>query len=131
MSCGHALNHYISYCHQAAAQRDLRPCPQDRIHGPLQRIDDSCAACHPSFKISEINQRHDEFRDRKMAQMQQSRSRQEVLVLQRVLEEAHAARTKELRDAGRVRWHGVVLWGPPGAEGCEREECEWDVPFSL
>jgi hypothetical protein len=66
-----------------------------------------------------------------MAQMQQSRSRQEVLVLQRVLEEAHAARTKELRDAGRVRWHGVVLWGPPGAEGCEQEECEWDVPFSL
>jgi hypothetical protein len=52
-------------------------------------------------------------------------------VLQRVLEEAHAARTKELRDAGRVRWHGVVLWGPPGAEGCEQEECEWDVPFSL
>ena len=66
-----------------------------------------------------------------MAQMQQSRSRQEVLVLQRVLEEAHAARTKELRDAGRVRWNGVVLWGPPGAEGCEREECEWDGSFSL
>lgn len=111
MSCGHALIHYTSFCHDAATHRELSPCPREKVHGPLQHIDDTCAACHPPIKISEINQRHDEFRDRKMAQMRQARSRQEVLMLQRVLEEAHAARGKELRKAGRVKWNGVVLWG--------------------
>jgi hypothetical protein len=82
------------------------------------------------MKISEINARHDEFRDRKMAQLRQTRSKEEVLILQRVLEESHAARGKELRDAGRVRWAGVVLWGPPGVQGEARAECESDCPFS-
>ena len=65
-----------------------------------------------------------------MAQMRQARSRHEVLILQRVLEEAHSARAKELRDAGKVRWNGAVLWGPPGSEGCEGEEYELDFPIS-
>ncbi|KAE9370774.1 hypothetical protein N431DRAFT_492807 [Stipitochalara longipes BDJ] len=123
MTCGHALIHYSKYCHHATRHSEHRPCPQDRVHGPLQCIDDTCAACHPPFKFSEINQRHDEFRDRKMAQMRQARSRQEVLMLERVLEESHMARAKELRDAGRVRWSGVVLWGPSGAAGSLAEEC--------
>src|SRR5450432_2974682 len=72
MNCGCALIHYTSYCHHAATHRELRPCPQDKVHGPLQHIDDSCAACHPSFKIFEINQRHDEFRDRKMVLMRKA-----------------------------------------------------------
>jgi hypothetical protein len=88
MSCGHALIHYTRYCHRAAAQRDLRPCPRERVHGPLQHIDDTCAQCHPPKKISEINARHDAFRDRKMAQLRQARSKEEVLILQRVLEES-------------------------------------------
>ena len=113
MSCGHALIHYIYYCHHASLEH--KSCPQDRVHGPHQRIDDTCAACHPPFKISEINRRHDEFRERKMAQMRQARSRQEILALERVMKEAHLARANELRSAGKVRWNGVVLWGPPGA----------------
>jgi Cytochrome c552 len=130
MSCGHALIHYRSYCHQAAVQQDRRPCPQERVRGPLQAIDDSCAACHPSFKISEINQRHDKFQNLKMAQMRQARSIQEVLALQRALEESQSARAKELRDAGRVMWKGVVFWGPPGANGCKQEECQLDLTYS-
>jgi hypothetical protein len=124
MSCGHALIHCTCYCHHAAEQRDLRPCPRERIHGPLQYIDDTCAQCHPPIKMKEINARHDEFRDRKMAQMRRAQTKEEVLILQQVIEEAHASRAKELRNAGRVRWTGVVLWGPPGADGHVREDCE-------
>jgi hypothetical protein len=94
------------------------------MQGPLQRIDDTCARCHPSFLIAEINHRHDEFRSHKMAQLRRAETREEVLALQGVLEEAYAARGKELRAAGRVRWNGMVLWGPPGADVGAREDCE-------
>ncbi len=124
MSCGHALIHYTCYCHHAAAERDLRPCPRERVRGPVQHIDDTCAQCHPPIRMKEINARHDEFLDRKMAQLRRAQTKEEVLILQRVIEEAHAARAKELRDVGRVRWTGVVLWGPLGADGHVREECE-------
>ena len=124
MSCGHALIHYTWYCYHAAAQRDLRPCPRERVHGPVQHIDDTCAQCHPPIRIKEINARYDEFRDCKMAQLRRAQTKEEVLILQRVIEEAHTARAKELRDAGRVRWTGIVLWGPSGADGHVREECE-------
>jgi hypothetical protein len=130
MACGHALIHYTYYCHHASRHGEHRPCSQDRVHGPLQRIDDTCAACHPPFKISKINQRHDEFRDQKMAQMRKARFRQEILMLERVMEESHAARAKELREAKRVKWNGVVLWGPPGAAGPSAEESESKDPSS-
>jgi hypothetical protein len=74
--------------------------------------------------ISEINRHHDDFHARKVAQMRQAKTREEVSALQSALEESHVARGKELRAAGRVRWNGMVLWGPPGAEGQAREECE-------
>jgi hypothetical protein len=124
MSCGHALIHYTWYCYHPAAQRDLRPYPRERVHGPVQHIDDTCAQCHPPIRMKEINARYDEFRDGKMAQLRRAQTKEEVLILQRVIQEAHAARAKELRDAGRVRWTGVMLWGPPGAGGHVREECE-------
>lgn len=64
-----------------------------------------------------------------MAQMRQAETREEVSALQGALEEAHAARGKELRAAGKVRWNGMVLWRPPGAEGEAREECELEFPL--
>jgi len=72
--------------------------------------------------MSEINKRHDELRHKLMTAMRRAGSREEVLELQRALEEAHAHRGKELRAAGRVRWDGVVVWGPPGREVVLREE---------
>lgn len=57
-----------------------------------------------------------------MSQLRKAGTREEALELQRELEQAHATRGKELRDAGKVRWRGVVLWGPPGSNGEEREE---------
>lgn len=120
--CGHALIHYTHYCHDATAERRLRPCPQDRVHGPLQYIDDTCSECHPPFRIAEINRRHDDFRERKTEQMRKARTRQEYLMLERMIGEAHAARGKELKKAGRVRWNGEVLWGP-SREGDASQEC--------
>ncbi len=74
--------------------------------------------------ISEINRHHDYFQAKKMAQLRQAETREEVSVLQRALEDAYRARGNELRAAGNVRWNGMVLWGPAGAEGEVREECE-------
>jgi len=129
MSCGHALIFYTSYCHIATSRHELRPCTKEGMKGPLQSIDDTCARCHPPFLIAEINHRHNEFRSNKMAQLRRAETREEALALQRVLEEAHAARGKELRAAGQVRWNGMVLWGPPGVGGEPREECESEFPF--
>lgn len=64
-----------------------------------------------------------------MAQMRKARSKHEVLMLQRVIDEAHAERGKELRAVGRVKWSGTVVWGPPGAEGESRQECEFDSEY--
>jgi len=64
-----------------------------------------------------------------MVQIRRARTREKVLALQRAIDEAHAARGKEIRFVGRVRWNGRVLWGPPGAEGEAAEDCELESPF--
>ena len=121
MSCGHAMIHYKTHCHHAAKHRKLRPCRKERVTGLLQHIDDTCAKCHPPFRIVEINDRHDRFRERKMSQLRKAVTREEAMELQRELEQAHVMRGKELRGASKVRWRGVVLWGPPGAGGEGKE----------
>jgi len=72
----------------------------------MQKLDDTCAKCHPSFLTAEINKRHDDLRDRLMARLRKTSSRGEALELRRTLDEAHAARSKELLSVGK--WRGVV-----------------------
>lgn len=59
-----------------------------------------------------------------MSSIQRAETREHVLELQRAIEEAHSQRGKELRAASRVRWNGVVVWGPNGDEG-ELKDCEF------
>ncbi len=58
-----------------------------------------------------------------MARLRKTTTKGEALELRRALDEAQAARSKELLSVGR--WRGVVVWGPPGFEGDVRQECEF------
>jgi len=120
MSCGHAFLHYATHC--KTARSTGWSCPN--VQGPTQNLEDTCAECHPSFRMAEINQQHDDLRGKLMEKLRTAGSKQEVAELQVAIEESHAERGKELRAASRVRWGGIVIWGPPGFEGEQREECE-------
>lgn len=59
-----------------------------------------------------------------MAAMRRAGTQEEVFQLQRAIEEASAGRRREMSEAGKVSWNGIVVWGSEGFEGEEREECE-------
>ena len=119
--CGHTLLHYTGYCRASLAPRGQH-CQS--LQGPTQYLNDTCASCHPSFVESEINKRHADHRNRLMAAMRRAGTQEEVFQLQRAIEEASAGRRREMSEAGKVSWNGIVVWGPGGFEGEEREECE-------
>jgi hypothetical protein len=112
MSCGHILIHYEKRCNN-------KPCK--KLTGPVNHLNDTCASCHPSHVMLEINTRHNALRARLMAKLRVSTSREEVAELQKALEEEQVGRSRELRVASRIRWNGIVDWGI-GSE--QRHECE-------
>jgi hypothetical protein len=119
--CGHTLLHYTGYCRASLAPRG-QPCQS--LQDSKQYLNDTCASCHPSFVESEINKRHADHRNRLMAAMRRAGTQEEVFQLQRAIEEASAGRRKEMSEVGKVGWNGIVVWGPEGFEGEEREERE-------
>jgi hypothetical protein len=110
MTCGHILIHYERRCN--------KPCKT--LTGPVNYLNDTCAACHPSHVMSEISMRHDSLRASLMRKLRTATSREEVTELQRALEEEQAGRNREMRAASRIKWNGIVDWG--NGEG--RQECE-------
>ena len=101
MACGHILHHYTQRCEPACST----------IDGPTQILNDTCADCHPSVIIQEINNRHDALRASLMRQLRNARSREEVKAIERQLAEQHAERGRELRMVSRPGWDGSVDWG--------------------
>lgn len=72
----------------------------------------------------EINKRYDLLRSRLTSELHRAKSPQEAVGLRRAIDEAHLEYGKELRDSGKLKWSGVVIWGPEGFVGEDRKECE-------
>ncbi|KAJ5040541.1 uncharacterized protein L3040_006194 [Drepanopeziza brunnea f. sp. 'multigermtubi'] len=115
MSCGHALLHRKTPC--SSSVRLKAPCQE--LHGPTQRFNDTCAKCHPSFIMSEINQRYDQLQADLVSAMLKAENEEKGQELKRAVEQAHSLRGRELRSVGRLKWSGIVVWGPKGYEGEE------------
>lgn len=95
-------------------------CPV--LIGKTCRLNDSCARCHPSMKIREINNRFDGLKEKMMRGLRQARSKAggEADVLEEMVREAERERGFELRAVcGRYRGRGIdeeeigeeVVWG--------------------
>ena len=118
LTCGCPLIHYTSRCPSSLTK--CEPC--SKPSGEVHRLDDTCANCHPPFLVFEINRRHDQMRERMIAAMRGARGKEEVKQLQRVMEEAHVERGKDIRAANSVKWSGVVVWGPSPYSGTSIKE---------
>ncbi|KAH7317752.1 hypothetical protein BKA65DRAFT_107588 [Rhexocercosporidium sp. MPI-PUGE-AT-0058] len=106
MTCGHLLLHHTSRCKSSVRNQKL--CRE--LQGPRERIDDTCARCHPPHIISKINRHYDELLRRLMIWIKCAKTKEEVLEIQTAIEEVHAQKGRELRAASRLQWNGEVVW---------------------
>lgn len=133
LTCGHKLIHYTSFCSLALSSmpnvpasllpktkpiRPPKPCSTPT--GCRDSINDTCSACHPPFRIAQINKQHDALRGMLMAALRHAKTKEEAKEVERLIEEEARERGKELGVVGKERRSGVVVWGPE-----ERWECEF------
>lgn len=104
MTCGHAPRPHLHL--QRCSHRNCTA-----VTGPQKNLNDTCARCHPSIVITEINRRHDSLRESLMRQLREAPSRDQARAIQKRVEEGNTERGKELREASKLKWEGVVDWG--------------------
>ena len=66
--------------------------------------------------IAEINRRHDALRESLMRQARKPSSREEAKQIEARVMDGITERRKELREAGKMKWDGVVDWGVEGGD---------------